>query len=430
MTMRWLLFVALLLAALAGGVSWINRRGEAPIPADARPSTGTAEQVARGEYLARVGNCMTCHTTRGGVPWAGGRGIATPFGTIFAGNLTPDDETGLGRWSAAHFWRAMHHGRSADGRLLYPAFPYPDTTRVTREDSDAIYFYLRTLAPVRQANTPHALQFPYSTQAALSVWRALFFRPAAFEPDPAQSAEWNRGAYLVRGLGHCAACHGGRNLLGATPEGGLSLAGGLIPMRNWYAPALTSPEQAGVADWPVEHVVALLRDGVSPRGSTLGPMADVVYRSLQHWRAEDLRAVAVFLKSLPQVRSQAVGGKPPDPAVREAGAKTYERHCADCHGANGEGRRGAGGVALIPPLAGNRVVTMEPPANLIRVIVHGGFLPATAGNPRPFGMPPFGLALTDAEIAAIASYLRSAWGAQAGSVSSQDVARFRGGAGD
>lgn len=430
MTMRWLLFVAVLLGGLSGGVAWLNVRGETPIPADARPSTGSPEQVARGEYLARVGNCMTCHTTRGGAPWAGGRGIATPFGTIYAGNLTPDEETGLGRWSAEHFWRAMHHGRSADGRLLYPAFPYPDTTRVTREDSDAIYFYLRTLAPVKQANTPHALQFPYSTQAALAVWRSLFFRPGTFEPDASRSAEWNRGAYLVRGLGHCAACHGGRNFLGATPEGGLSLAGGMIPMRQWYAPALTSPEQAGVADWETEHIVALLRDGVSPRGSTLGPMADVVYRSLQHWRSEDLRAVAIFLKSLPQSRPQAGGGKPPDPAVRELGAKTYERHCADCHGANGEGQRSAAGATLIPALAGNRVVTMEPPANLIRVIVHGGFLPATAGNPRPFGMPPYGLTLSDAEIAAIASFLRSAWGAKAGAVSPQDVARFRGGAGD
>ncbi len=430
MLIRWLLLVAVLLGALAGGVAWLNVRGEVPIPAEARPSNGTAEQVARGEYLAQVGNCMTCHTTRGGAPWAGGRGLATPFGTVYAGNLTPDEETGLGRWSAEHFWRAMHHGRSADGRLLYPAFPYPDTTRVTREDSDAIYFYLRTLAPVRQANTPHALQFPYSTQAALAMWRALFFRPAAFEPDPQRSAEWNRGAYLVRGLGHCAACHGGRNFLGATPEGGLSLGGGLIPMRNWYAPALTSPDQAGVADWPVEHIVALLRDGVSPRGSTLGPMADVVYRSLQHWRAEDLRAVAMFLKSLPQAGSQASSRKPPDPGVRERGAKGYERHCADCHGAQGEGQRDAGGALLIPPLAGNRVVTMEPPANLIRVIVHGGFLPATAGNPRPFGMPPYGLVLTDEEIAAIASYLRSSWGAAAGGIAAQDVARFRGGAGD
>lgn len=430
MRKRWLLAPLLLIAALAAIVAWLNVRGEAAIASDSKPTTGTPEQVARGEYLARIGNCATCHSVRGGVPWAGGRGIATPFGTVFAGNLTPDADTGLGRWSAEHFWRAMHHGRSADGRLLYPAFPYPDFSRVTREDSDAIYFFLRTLPAVRQPATPHALDFPYSSQAALAVWRALFFRPGAFEPEPARGPAWNRGAYLVRGLGHCAACHGGRNLFGATPEGGLSLAGGLIPMRNWYAPALTASDQAGVADWETAHIVALLRDGTSPRGSALGPMADVVYRSLQHLRDDDLDAIALFLKSLPQQRSAASGRKPPDPAQKEAGAKLYETHCAECHGAQGQGARSGAGVVIAPALAGNRVVTMEPPANLIRVIVHGGFQPATRGNPRPFGMPPFGLALSDAQIAALAGYLRSSWGHQAGEVLPQEVARWRGGAGD
>ncbi|MFT3666549.1 c-type cytochrome [Piscinibacter sp.] len=430
MPRRWLLVPLLLLAVLAAAVLWLNLRGEAAIAAGSAPAAGTPGQVARGEYLVRIGNCATCHSVRGGVPWAGGRGIATPFGTVYAGNLTPDDHTGLGRWSADHFWRAMHHGRSFDGRLLYPAFPYPDFSRITREDSDAIYFFLRTLPAVRQPNTPHALDFPYGTQAALAVWRALFFRPGAFEPEPARGAAWNRGAYLVRGLGHCAACHGGRNAFGATPEAGLSLAGGLIPMRNWYAPALNSPGQAGVADWETAHIVALLRDGISPRGTALGPMADVVYRSLQYLRDDDLQAIALFLKSLPQQRDAASSRKPPDPAHRAAGAKLYDAHCADCHGANGQGARSAAGVLIAPALAGNRVVTMEPPANLVRVIVHGGFAPATRGNPRPFGMPPFALALSDAQIAALAGFLRTSWGHDAGAVLPQEVARWRGGAGD
>jgi mono/diheme cytochrome c family protein len=424
MTRRFVLYAATLLALFAAIVFALNRRGEAEIPPDARPSAGTPEQVARGERLARIGNCATCHTVRGGTPYAGGRGIATPFGSVLAGNLTPDDETGLGRWSADHFWRALHNGRSADGRLLYPAFPYPDFTRVTRADSDAIYFYLRSLPPVRQANRPHALQFPYDTQAALAVWRALFFRPGAFEPEPQQSAEWNRGAYLVRGLGHCAACHGGRNFLGATPQGGMSLGGGLIPMLNWYAPAFTAPDQAGLADWSQAEIVALLRDGTSARGSAIGPMADVVFRSTQHWAAEDLRAVATFLKALPQSAPATATAPRADPAVLDLGAKVYERHCADCHGADGRGR------GLYPPLAGNRTVTMEPPANLVRVIVHGGYLPATAGNPRPLGMPPFAHTLRDAEIAAVATWLRQGWGAQAGAVKPQDVTRYRAGTSD
>jgi len=430
MLRRWLLAPLLLLAALAATVAWLNLRGEEAIAEGSAPSNGTPEQVARGEYLVRIGNCITCHSARGGTPWAGGRGIATPFGTIYAGNLTPDVDTGLGRWSAAHFWRAMHHGRSFDGRLLYPAFPYPDFSRVTREDSDAIYFYLRSLAPVHQPNRPHALDFPYDTQLALALWRALFFRPGAPEQDAGRSADWNRGAYLVRGLGHCAACHGGRNLFGATPEAGMSLDGGLIPMRNWYAPALTAPDQAGVADWPLDDIVALLRDGTSPHGAALGPMADVVYRSLQHLREDDLRAIAVFLEALPQQAATASSRKPPDPARQEAGAKLYDKHCSDCHGANGEGARTAGGSTIAPPLAGNRLVNMEPPVNLIRVIVHGGFAPATRGNPRPFGMPPFGLALSDEEIAALASHLRSSWGHAAGEVKAQEVARWRGSPGD
>ena len=175
--------------------------------------------VERGAYLARVGNCAACHTARGGLPYAGGRPLATPFGTVFAGNLTPDADTGLGRWSSDAFWRAMHQGQSRDGRLLVPAFPYDSTTRVTREDSDALHAFLMSLPPVNQAATPHALRWPYNTQLALAAWRAMYFEPQAFEVDTSQSAEWNRGAYLVQGLGHCAACHATRDALGGVGAG-------------------------------------------------------------------------------------------------------------------------------------------------------------------------------------------------------------------
>jgi mono/diheme cytochrome c family protein len=427
MVRRFLVLVVALLAVLAALVAAANRRDERPIDAQAQPTDGSAAQIARGEGLARAGGCATCHTARGGVPYAGGRGIATPFGTVVAGNLTPDPETGLGHWSAEHFWRALHNGRSFDGRLLYPAFPYPNFTRITREDSDAIYYFLRTLAPVRQPNRPHDLRFPYDTQAALAVWRALFFRPGTATPDPTRDAAWNRGAYLVHGLGHCAACHGGRNFLGATPGGGTSLGGGLIPMQNWYAPALDAPDQAGVADWPEAEIVALLRDGVAPRGSTLGPMAEVVQRSTQYLPEADLHAIAVYLKSIPPAAPATADARDADPAQRELGAKIYERHCADCHGADGLGARTAT-TPIYPALAGNRTVTMEPPANLVRVIVHGGYLPSTAGNPRPFGMPPFAFTLDEREIAAVATWMRQSWGAHARPVTPQEVARYRGGA--
>lgn len=427
---RLVVFVMGLLVTAAAGVAWLDGRGDASIPAEAKPVDGTPAQIARGAYLARIGNCLACHTAPGGAPYAGGRGLATPFGTVYASNLTPDVETGLGRWSPDHFWRAIHHGRSFDGRRLYPAFPYPEMTRIARDDSDALYAYLRSLPPVRAARPPHALRFPYDQQAALAVWRALFFRPAHFEPDAAQSAEWNRGAYLVRAVAHCVACHGGRNALGATPDHGQSLAGGLIPMQNWYAPALTAPDEAGVADWPLEDIAALLKDGVSRRGSALGPMGEVVQHGTQHLAAADLRAVSVFLKSLPQSPPRVADAGRLDPDVLATGEKLYGKHCADCHGAGGEGAVTPEGRIAYPALAGNRTLHQQPPANLVRVIAHGGFAPSTAGNPRPFGMPPFAPQLSDAEIAALATWLRNAWGAKGEAVTAPMVGRYRGGGAD
>jgi mono/diheme cytochrome c family protein len=410
-----ILVIAVAALALVG----LNRRDESPVPAQAVPFAATTQQIERGAYLARAGNCAGCHTARGGAAYAGGQGIATPFGIVFASNLTPDDATGLGRWSAAHFWRAMHNGRSFDGRLLYPAFPYPNFTQITRDDSDALYAYLRSLPPVAQANRPHALRFPYNTQLSLAVWRALFFSPGVYRPEPDKSPEWNRGAYLVRGLGHCDACHAGRNLLGATSEK-LELSGGLIPMQNWYAPALNAPHEAGVADWDTGQVVALLRDGVSSGASVMGPMAEVVYRSTQFLSAADLQAMAVFLKQLPQANPAAARS----PAVADdgssRGAKLYAQHCAQCHGDRGEGRPGA-----YPALAGNRAVTMDPPANLVRVLVSGGYLPATPGNPRPYGMPPFSRTLDDADMAAVLTTIRASWGNAAPPVTPLEVLRYR-----
>lgn len=309
----------------------------------------------------------------------------------------------------------MHNGRSRDGRLL---FPYPNFTRLTRQDSDALYAYLRSQAPVKQANRPHDLRFPYSSQVALAVWRALFFRPAAFEPDTARSAEWNRGSYVVRVLGHCDACHGGRNLLGAT-TGQLELTGGLIPMQNWYVPSLASTHEAGVAGWDTEEIVALLKNGVSGRASVMGPMAEVFYRSTQHLSDADLQAMAVFLRELPQRESEA-SDTPLDRRLMPMGEKLYEQHCSACHGDQGEGVAGA-----YPPLAGNRAVTMDTPAKLVRVVVNGGYLPATAGNPRPYGMPPFSHQLDNDDIAAVLTFIRGAWGHQAPSVTALDVLRYR-----
>jgi mono/diheme cytochrome c family protein len=412
--------LVLLTLALAALTLWLNVRGESPVQQGRQlQPPPDAALMAKGAYLAKAGNCAACHTARGGAPMAGGVPIHTPFGTVYASNLTPDRASGIGDWSADEFWRAMHHGRSKDGRLLYPAFPYPNYTLVTREDSDAIYAYLQGLPAVHQPNTPHDLRFPYKLQASLAVWRALYFSAGVHENEPQQSADWNRGRYLVRGLGHCVACHSSRNALGAI-TGDVELGGGLIPMQNWYAPSLASSAEAGVAHWRMEDIVALLQTGVSPQGAVLGPMAEVVFRSTQHLTAPDLHAMAVYLQALPQVQAPQMSVEKADAGTLQFGARLYEQHCVSCHGDKGQG------VAKIyPALAGNRAVMLPVAHNLVKVITHGGFSPATAGHPRPFGMPPFGQVLQDNEIAAMTTYVRQSWGNLASPVSTLDVLRAR-----
>lgn len=409
------------LLALAAVLVWMFNFWGTPRIHDLPPTTPpNAEQVARGAYLARAGNCMLCHTERGGAAYAGGRPIETPFGIVYASNLTPDAATGIGRWSVEHFRRAMHEGRSRDGRLLYPAFPYPHMTLVTPADADALFEFMRSLPPVNKPNRAHRLRWPYSTQAALAVWRALYFRPETFAEDPARTPEWNRGAYLVRGLGHCAACHTTRNWLGGSDVSALS--GGLIPMQNWYAPALSSPSEASVADWPLKEIEQLLASGAAPRATVLGPMAEVVLHSTQYLEPRDIRAMGVYLKTLPPTPTDSDPREvvQPSATVLDQGARLYEQQCAQCHGERGQGVAGA-----YPPLAGNRAVNLPVTSNLVQVVLHGGYAPATSGNPRPFGMPPFALTMTDADVAAVLSFIRASWGNRAPPVSELAVAQQR-----
>jgi len=414
-----LLALAGLLVAVSVWV-WLRNTDDVDLNATA-PLASTPALVARGAYLARAGNCLPCHTPRGAAPYTGGRAIETPFGTVFSSNLTPDAETGLGRWTPAHFWRALHHGRSRDGRLLYPTFPYPNTTRITRADADALFAYLQSLPPVRQAPPANTLRWPYSSQAALAVWRALYFRPGEHRDDPRQSAAWNRGAYLIAGLGHCAACHSPRNALGAN-GGPLDLSGGLMTPQNWYAPSLRDPAESSVADWPLAEIVRLLQTGTSTRATVSGPMAEVVRHGTQYLSETDLTAMATYLQALPSTGRRTERGAPPPsrPSGAERGARLYDRHCAQCHGDQGKGVPGA-----YPALAGNRAVTLAQPANLVQMVLYGGFAPATTGNPRPYGMPPYVLMLDDRDIAAVLTHLRTSWGHQAAEVSELDVHRVR-----
>jgi len=420
-TVRIALLLIAVLVVAAVALAW-PRAEHIPSSSPAAYALTTAN-IERGAYLARAGDCIACHTARGGVAYAGGRALDTPFGRFYGPNLTPDKETGIGDWSADDFWNALHNGIARDGRLLYPAFPYTNYTKVTRADSDALFAYFRSLAPQRQPNRPHELGFPYDSQGLLAGWRLLYFRPGVHEELPARGAEWNRGAYLVEGLGHCSACHSTRNRFGANSEG---LDGGLIPTLGWYAPSLTSGSEAGLGDWDREHIVALLGAGISPRGSATGPMAEVVARSLQHLTPDDLGAMASYLQSLPATPAQRPDRAPPaDEQVLLEGRRIYEASCAQCHGDDGRGK-----LPAYPPLAGNRAVTLSPAVNAIRMTVNGGFPPGTKGNPRPYGMPPFGHELDDAQVAAVLSWIRASWGNAAPPVTAVEVNRYRAVTGD
>ena len=406
--------VAFLLLALL-----LGRELSAPAlpPLAGFPEPADNDTLARGAALARAGNCMACHTARGGEAYAGGHAIRTPFGTLVAGNLTPDVETGLGGWSPEAFRRALHQGISRDGRLLYPAFPYEHTTRLRDADVDALYAHLRSLPPVSRPNDPHALRFPYNTQVALALWRLLNFEPARHPEDATRSAEWNRGAYLVQGVAHCAACHSPRNAWGGS---GQAFAGGLMPDGRWYAPSLLDPAEAGVQDWPAEQVLRLLRDGHLDHATTMGPMAEVVFHGTSHLPEADLLAMATYLRELPVQTVRQPAFKAADAGALRLGAQVYGQHCADCHGPQGQGAPGA-----YLPLAGNRALLLTSPVNAIQAILSGGFSPATAGNPQPYGMPPYRTLLSDAEVAAVASFIRQSWGNRAGPVSPLDVQRVR-----
>lgn len=428
--------LAVVLAVAVGTTVWLGYREPASPPeawSAAPPGAAVADASAtldRGRYLATVGNCMGCHTAAGGQAYAGGRALETPFGRFYGPNLTPDDATGIGQWTPDDFWRALHHGKSRDGSLLYPAFPYPTYSNVTRADADDIYAYLRALPAVQQPNRPHELDFPYNWRPLLSVWRALYFRPgeATAGAAPAngvpagQGEQWLRGRYLVQGLAHCAECHTPRNRLGAL-QADASLEGGVMPGQGWYAPALTGDPVTGLGQWTAQDIAQLLQTGISAHSHASGPMGEAIRLGFQHVTDGDTQAMAVYLKSLPVAGVDAAAiGPVPDAQVMARGGKIYEQQCAQCHQASGEG------VPLAwPPLKANASVVAPSPANTVMAVLAGGFAPSTLANPRPHGMPPFGQTLSDQDVAAVATYVRNSWGNRAGVVTLPQVRRVRDG---
>lgn len=382
----------------------------------AHAEVGDFAQQQKGRYLVTVGDCAACHTAEGGKPFAGGRPIETPFGIIYSANITPDPETGIGAWTGDQFYRAMHEGIAADGTHLYPAFPYPWFTRATREDVDAIRAYLRTLPAVKYRRPENDLPWPLDEPAAMIGWNKLFFTPGQFQPDKTRSAEWNRGAYLVEGLGHCGACHTPKNVLGAARES-QRYQGSEI--QNWFAPNLTGETRAGLGSWSADDIVKFLKTGHNDRTAAYGPMAEVVSISTSNMTDGDLEAIAAYLKSLPPAGSASAAA--PDEKAMKAGAAIYADACSACHQTSGQGVPG-----LFPTLKGNAVVQSREPLTLVRLVLNGAQAAATAHNPNSVSMPSFGWKLSDRQIADLATYVRNSWGNAAPPVSTSRVAGLRG----
>jgi nicotinate dehydrogenase subunit B len=425
-TLTWGLLggiVAGAVGVMAGLLGW--RSVIAPVSLSA-PVFSEAT-VERGRMLAALGDCAVCHTAPGGHSNAGGRAMQTPFGRIFSTNLTPDAETGLGRWSFSAFQRAMREGVSRDGHHLYPAFPYTAFAKTSDDDLQALYAYFMSLPPVR-AQTPAAeLKFPFGLRPLMAGWNALFHDPAPYRPVATQSAEWNRGAYLVNGLGHCGACHTPRNALGAEQDGAAFLSGAMVD--GWEAPALTALSASAVP-WNADALYDYLRRGhAQHHGSAGGPMAEVV-RELAAVSDADVRAMATYLASLqPTVAPQAAAASAQRALTTAAAGqgrllgaaqRMFDSACAACHH-DGDGPTLIG---VNTPLAWSSKLSSDRPDNLLRTILDGVREPAS----RDIGfMPAFRDALDDAQIAELAGYMRSRFAPQEAAWADlpREVARLR-----
>lgn len=393
-------------------------------PLDSKGDQGNS-LIERGRYLARAGNCVSCHTSAGGQAFAGGLAFATPFGKLYSTNITPDPETGIGKWTEEQFARAVREGVRPDGAHLYPAFPYTAYTKLADEDVSALFAYLKIVKPVSFTPPENDMSFPANQRWALGVWKALFFDEGRFKSDSSKPDEWNRGAYLVEGLGHCSACHSPRNFMGAE-KASMAMTGGEYTdkvvtgeIRTWSAPNLTDVPN-GLGTWPAEEVAAYLKTGRNSFSETHGPMNEVILNSTRHLTDSDVKAMAVYLKSLPGNKGDI--GKPASAQVLKDGETLYNVNCGTCHQPDGLGAlSGDAGAKLV----GNPVVQASNPASLINMILYGPHLAKLPGPKRWKDMPEFGSKLADEEVAAIASYVRNAWGNVGGAVSEQQVAKQR-----
>ena len=412
--------------AFAGGSTVALSDYRAANPTGAPAELASADVVKRGEYLARAADCMVCHTATGGKPYAGGLAIPLPFGMLYTTNITPDKDTGIGSYSDQDFLNAVKHGIRRDGARLYPAMIFTSYGYMTDADALAIKAYLFSLPPVHAANRPDTLSFPFNQRWSLIAWSLMFgANDDGFRPNPSQTVEWNRGAYLAEALSHCGECHTPRNFAMAL-DNRQKFAGAVA--AGWHAFNITSDKGSGIGGWSDDDLIAYLSTGhASGRGTAAGPMGEAVDQSFSLMPPSDIRALVVYLRSIPAVASADLPATlaPPAPAsARQAegmadavGKRVFEGACASCHDWTG--------VSAITPyatIAGTRGVNDRSATNVAQIVISG----AKRSTPRGVvSMPGFGNAYSDIEIAAVANYVTGRFGSEQSKLSAQDVAKLR-----
>jgi mono/diheme cytochrome c family protein len=392
------------------------------------------QQLEQGAYLARAGDCAACHSAAGGQAFAGGVAIPTQFGIIYSTNITPDAAQGIGQYTFDEFDHAMRDGVARDGHHLYPAMPYTAFAKVSASDMRALYAYFKQgVKPAPTVNRESQLSWPFSMRSLMSAWNLFFLKKGEYAADGGRSASWNRGAYLVQGLGHCGACHTPRGVAGqekaaSEADGKTYLAGAVAD--NWFAGSLTADFGTGLRGWTREEIAEFLKTGRTARSAAFGAMAQAVGASTQHLRDEDLAAIAEYLKSLPPASGDATA--PPSAPVGTVtellragvidsrGAQLYLDNCNACHHSDG-----AGAKRTFPSLAKSEVVNAEDVTSLIHIVLTGSAMPSTKAAPSALAMPDFGWRLSDQDVADVLSFVRSSWGNQASSVAANDVGRLR-----
>ncbi|MBT0724700.1 c-type cytochrome [Rosenbergiella sp. S61] len=372
--------------------------------------------VEKGRYLTVVGDCSACHTAQDSLPYAGGVPIHTPFGDIIGANITPDNATGIGKWNFDQFQAAMREGHGREGKKLYPAMPYTAYTKVSDQDLYAIWSYLRALQPIHNRVESNQLPFPFNIRSSLLFWNWINFKSGTFIENSQQSAQWNRGAYLVEGLGHCGTCHTAKNLLGGD-KSGQALQGAVVD--NWWAPNITNNNHQGLGRWTIDEIKEYLRTGANKYDFASGPMAEEVKKSSQYWHEEDLHAVAVYLKTLDHQTPIPTPLSKDQPAMRRGSAIYFDR-CSACHLSQGEGAK-----AIFPQLANNPLINASNSASLIRVVLAGSRAVDTDAYPTGAAMPAFAKTLTDQQIADVITWIRNSWGNSAEPVKGDEVRKVR-----